>query len=472
MPRVLLKFWVFTLGVFLAFSLAFALQYFTGSSTESSTPRARLLSPPPVTEPVAETDPTPTADSSNPLFDAAPQDRPELVARALESGTMSDLQLLKSDQLRQLPDYRNGIVPTMKRAGIGGLLSRFVESDWLDWPRANSSVQGGPSAARAYIDDIRVVNPELARYLETAALLFQALYLKTSQGLPFTLREELYAISRSAERLLEYRKAKAIPARQLLDLEIGQDSLFVRELERKRADFVLLYTKEHPDEIQKNFTLLLGLEPSYAGDEVLRSLTNILRRFALEGSPKFRDQILREAAESSAMQELLKRDLRIRKAVAELYLIGVIDALEQADTRRAMLYLNESVSVQPGLRSQELLAQAIRRRAADTAEAIPEPVKENPEAKQKQAKRLELFADEADELPATDGGGTSYLMLFLLVGFVIIISVFVILYRRSSRLTSLQLYEAGPKAPATMSMTSPTAVNFETEEPAVVNRPR
>lgn len=472
MPRVLLKFWVFTLGVFLAFSLAFTLQYFTGSTTDSAPPRARLLNPPPEAAPTVETKPTPTVDTTNPLFDAAPQDRPELIARALDSGTMADLQLLKSEQLRQLPDYRNGIVPTMKRAALSGLLSRFVESDWLDWPRANSSLQGGPSSARGYIDDIRVVNPELARYLETAALLFQALYLKTSQGLPFLLREELYAISRSAERLLEYRKARAIPARQLLDLEIGQDSLFVRELERKRADFVLLYTKEHPEEIQKNFTLLLALDPSYATDEVLRSLTNILRRFALEGSPKFRDQILREGAESAAMQELLKRDVRVRKAVAELYLIGVIDALEQADTRRAMLYLNESVSVQPGLRSQELLAQAIRRRAADTGDITPEPVKEDPETKQKQAKRLELFADDADELPNADSGGTSYVMLFLLIGLAVVVGVFIVLYRRSSRLTSVQLYEAGPKAPATMSMTSPTSVNFDTDEPAVVNRPR
>ncbi len=472
MPRVLLKFWVFTLGVGLAFGLAFALQYFTRPSEEAAAPRARLLSPPPDSPAASEPTPTPNTDKSNPLFDAAPQDRPELIARALENGGIADLQLLQSEQLRQLPDYRTAIVPTMKRAGIDGLLSRFAESDWLDWPRANSALEGGPTAARAYIDDIRVVNPDLARYLETAALLFQTLYLKTSQGQPFVLREELYAISRSAERLLEYRKAKAIPARQLLDLEIGQDALFIRELERKRADFVLLYTKEHPAEVQKNFTLLLGLEPAYASDEVLRSLTNILRRFALEGSPKFRDQVLREAAESAAMQELLRRDARVRKAVAELYLIGVIDALEQADTRRAMLYLNESVSVQPGLRSQDLLAQAIRRRAAETGEAAPQEAKPAPETKQQQAKRLELFTDDADEEPKNADGGTSYLMLFLLIGLALVVGVLVVLYRRSSRLTSMQLYEAAPKSPATMSITSPSSVNFDTEEPAVVNRPR
>lgn len=255
MPRVLLKFWVFTLGVFLAFSLAFGLQYFTSAPSETfpteGTPRARLLSPPLDAKPSESELPLPTLDRANPLFDAAPQDRPEIIVRALESGSMADLQLLRSEQLRQLPDYRTTIVPTMKRAGIDALLSRFNESDWLDWPRAYAALNGGPTSARAFIDDLRVVNPELARYLETAALLFQALYLKTSQGQPFALREELYAITRSAERLLEYRKAKAIPARQLLDLEIAQDSLFVRELERKRADFVLLYTKEHIEESRK-----------------------------------------------------------------------------------------------------------------------------------------------------------------------------------------------------------------------------
>lgn len=496
MQRVVLKALVFACGVVLAFGLAYGSQRLHQRTLDAnSTPTApvTLVAPPASSRPQAQ-------PINNPLRALSAAARRSRLEQAIQEGTLDSMQLLSPQILRGLPDYRSVTLPVVKESLLLALIAKFSEQDWIDWPRAAFAHRNGPTPARSFVDDVRIVNSDLGRYLETAGYLFHVLYLRSMQGEPVNLREEALNLTRNAERILANRKVRAVPARALLEPEIVSDTVFVREFERKRGDFILFYAAEHPQELERQLILLLGLDGNFATAEHLTSIADILRTSALSGSPRFRDRVLRLTVESPSVQLFIERSPRIRRALAELYLIGVVDALEEHDTRRALLFLNQSIAVQPGLRAQELLAKSIQSNAdklvlegneegdgsAAEAGSRSKSLLAADDERSRESGAGEESASEESEQEASEEGGTSSVSLpergrtgsgglsifsLLVVAVIGGVVVMVVLYRRGVKLSAPPTPAVPSAKPASVRMTSPSAVDFG-PEPEIANRGR
>ncbi len=397
----------------------------------------------------------------------------QAVQQAAREGSTRSLERLNGKALSQMPEYRTDILPILKNESLTVLLRRFSESDWVDWPRSSFILEGSPTPARTYVNDVFIVNEDLGRFLETMALLFHVSYSAATEGKILQPEAALERVFAQADRLLAYRTPKAIPARNMLDPEALSNPFVIDRLKQVRSGLVLRYLRAHPKEYMLQFELLSRLPNESVNSEVNEALANLLHRFSLEASPTLRKDLLEQVLSAHAVAERARADGRVSRALAHLFLMGVVDALEANDARRADIYLDESYNLNPHLPAQDVVADAIRQVNAKALEKGKEPAPAAaPEKGAKKAK--EQDADSPLQLLASSVGEgikpkSSFieqavkLLFYLLIALLLGGGAFLFfLYRRGLK-TSGEDIDVSLRDPVDISITSGTEIPFSSE---------
>lgn len=278
-----------------------------------------------------------------------------LFQSALSEGSFNSVQKINSRILNSFPNYQNEILPELKKFALAQLLIRFRENDWIDWSVTYVANEGDPTIARRYVDLISLVNTELSNYLETSAYLLSSLYQRISSGEEFFLENEFQKLASSYEKQKNEQSAQFV-----LDASILRDQDFLVPLETQKRALILIYVRKNPQQLLTNLKLLLSLKAESLTLADSQLLEVMLRKFSLDASPKYRQQVFKVIDSSSRITEFANLNPGLRQAIAQLYVVSALDAIEIRDLRKANVYLDQSISVFPNMRSQEILADYIK----------------------------------------------------------------------------------------------------------------
>lgn len=408
--RILFHLLIFVAGFLLA--IVFSLRHRILSSWSetrlfSSPPAMAVSSVPRTVKPAAE---VPALQPPPPVERQPSEPDIKAMRAALAAGTYESFQALRSDALALLPDYHSTVLPQLKPAALNEFLRRFNDRDWREWPVSFDKKTKIFSTARLYVDDLRLANPELARYLETAGLLLHGLYQSMRSGRPYNASAELYYALQNAEQIFAGRTVSAVPARTLLDAEIVNDKSFQEKLEGYRGELAAGYYARYPDQLETGLKLFLQLQPVQCSRRVLTSFGRLLLDLSLRTTPKYRENAANMLIKATTTTEFLKAEPALGEPLAQFYLLTALDALQRSDRERARGLLELSSAAKPGLKEQATL-----RAALDKPVRAPEAVAQKPEApKEEKAKNwLDLGSTKPEE--SSGSGYQSILVAIVLV---------------------------------------------------------
>ncbi|MCB0345285.1 MAG: hypothetical protein KDD66_09200 [Bdellovibrionales bacterium] len=288
-----------------------------------------------------------------------PAKRVRILRAALEEGTIDSLELVAEDFVASFPEYQTRIRPALEEQALQSLLSRMTYQDRWAWPQATHSENGSPSEARLYVDDVFSVNPWLGRKLETTAVLLYGLERATAQGQVFNERIFLKSAQASAQELAA--KSHRLPlqsAEHLFDPSMLNDPGFITVFERERASAVARHVLRGPGDISANMLLLHSVAPESITPAFERAVTAVVMHLAENADAKERMAILDWELEHDAMTRFVDELPQLRKMLAELYILGTLDAVAREDLDRSVAYIRESLTIKRGLSLQrEVLAK-------------------------------------------------------------------------------------------------------------------
>lgn len=362
--------------------------------------------------------------------------REDILLDALREGSFESLQLLRSEYVRDLPEYRDSLLPALKKESLNGMLSRFIESDWTDWHSSFSSRAGSPSLARLFVEDLKGVNTDIGMFLETAAFLLSGLATNTAEGRVFDVSQQMSYLLDNAEQLLSARKLKAMPARYVFQPEVSTDPAFRTVLERERGRFVAIYLKRSPQNMKAALRLLGSLEPRLIGRDSYRTIAKYLVYVATGASPRLREAFLFADLEDGTLNALAEQDKGVRKTLSLLYVMAAVDSIESGDTLQANKFLHQSVAIQPGQRIQRVVAQALKESPDEASLILPKP-KKLPRAVTSEA-TTEADTEETPKREVRDEATVDWIMLGALLMFFCAVPLVVIYLLNRYRLKDLR----------------------------------
>ncbi|MBL7662901.1 hypothetical protein JNK13_09145 [bacterium] len=277
--------------------------------------------------------------------------------RAIESASPTALAAIKTSQLDQHQDYETKILPALKTTALNTMLTKFNSYDWEDW---RNETRREPSEARAFVDDVLLVNKPLGIFLETTAHLLSGLYHTTTQGMVF--KEEVYLndLIDRAEEVMKNRVEKALPGRAFLSNRTLQDPIFRRQFETERSRLVAQFVAANRAEVSLLLPLINSVEPRYAASEFIAELQHFGLFVATRASVALRQEILDAEQSSGFLRRYAENFPELKKTLAQVYVIGSIDALDRSDPANAILYLNDSRTFVDGLPEQTMVEELLR----------------------------------------------------------------------------------------------------------------
>ncbi len=390
-------------------------------------------------------------------------------SRALAAGTPEELRILEPETLSSIPAYPGKLASAINAAALVALIVRFTDVDYESWPRSDTALGGGPTAARNYIDSVTTVNRDLGRYLESAAVLIHILYLRTHEGKVFDADTEFAKVETNPEAFWTHDVA----GQSLLDRwdhQALEDPILVAALEEQRAVLVVRYVVSHAQNYQRTIILLLSVDASVkAVKQVSTQLRAELHRAALEGSPRFREWILRTLLNTASAKKWITEDRLVRRAVGELYLAAVVDSIELNNPEQARSYLRQSKELAPGLKAQQLLENAVveiskaERGATESEEAVRTEIVEEP---------VERKIVLTKERPVNESGVSWIFGLLTLMFLAGAVYLFFIIRRRMQVSPLPTISSGGKSLPANFNPLSDLTFTpmSEKEEPEIVNK--
>lgn len=296
---------------------------------------------------------------------------------ALDEGSRSSLEQVRLERVQQLPFYSDSVLRELQREGLESMLSRFTLQDWSHWPEATISGTNSPTEARRYVAELWVVNADIARYLETAGLLFRGLFDQTAAGKSFDLQNYFDHIRTASNAPIQGIPSNGLKAPFHPTPEILSDSHFISVFERQRGEQVLRYLKLRPKDYGTQIRLLATLKSEHCSMAVFRHVANLLSTTSLKESPALRRELLNIELENRILEEFAVADISVRKGLGLLYAVGAVDALEAETFDEAALFLNASRRIHPGLPTQRAVASAFRR-ATGGAESFDDQTLQTP----------------------------------------------------------------------------------------------
>lgn len=364
---------------------------------------------------------------------ASSEQRLSVLRKSLGDGTLESLQLVRPEFLRVLPGYKEQLLPTLKEIALVNLLKRFTESDWSAWQTSSVSDAGAPSAARIYLNDLLFINPDIGRFLETAAQLFHGLYISIRSGNPYDVEEDLYFLFSTAEEIFSGRQTAALPARLLLDPNILSEPSFVKMFEKKRAELTIESATRDPNDVEKMIFLLAGIKPRFTTLELVQRIQEGIIRVSIEGSKGLRSVVVKRLLERGELDPYIQRYSGVRRALAELYLVSAVDALESNDRELAAALLDRSEALVKGLKAQAVLRKYLTEEPEvspstekQTADNSPELSSASPSRKSSgEEPTFEIFGGKksTDLLkPSSDSWkGWQDLLMLLIIGVIVVL---------------------------------------------------
>ncbi len=239
------------------------------------------------------------------------------------------------EQKKYLPQIKNEILRKLARE-----LSR---SDWLQWSASENDGNVKKTSARNFIDTLRVVNSNLGRYAETAALLFSGLYYATSSGRIFSPEEELYNLMLEADQLFRQRTPAALSSRVHLDIDITQDVTFQVWLERLRARFIAQFCLKEPRQIENQFYLLSTIKEEYFSEIIVKIYSELLNTVTRRISPRFREELRNSYLAPDEVRRMLSYMPELAPRIEEFYQTSFDDKVVLGDKSKARsVYLQYS----------------------------------------------------------------------------------------------------------------------------------
>ena len=294
----------------------------------------------------------------------AQQEKIKILKTALEEGTVDSLQLLRQDSLKLVAEYRDTILPDLAGAALTAMLSRFTASDWSNWQSARTADSGGPTSARLYVDDVIFANPEIGAELETGAFLLSFMFQATQRGEAFDLEPTLHHLMENAEHFLSGRPEKLAPARYAFNPEISGQRPFLLIFEEQRANCVADYLSAHPESGERLVTLLASVKVERCSEKCFAKLTDMIKTAGVNFTPADRERLLYRDIESQVFKRFTEMDGKFRQAVANLYLMGAVDSIQNSDDTQAGKFLNESVQIYPGMALQKEISGKLEQLSA------------------------------------------------------------------------------------------------------------
>ncbi len=289
----------------------------------------------------------------------------ELVS-ALESKDKTELGKLEPSVLERLPGYEKEVLPLVRKKALELVLIKFRSKDWEHW----TSQTAAASPAREFIDSLTAVNSSLGIYLETAAYLFYDLHQNTAQGIPYPLPDRMKFLEQHTGEIFQARKT-VVPPQFMFAPEIVSDETFLRIFEKVRGSLVARYIEKNPERYTSHLALAYSLNSLTSGEVVLASLAGMLRHFSLKTDREFREMVLYNELQSKQLTRFAAIDPGVRRALAELFVMGAVDSLKGGDSIQASKFLRESTALEPGLKIQNVVKARLEAKSHSVKSDVP-----------------------------------------------------------------------------------------------------
>ena len=287
------------------------------------------------------------------MMDVSPEVRSGIMVSAIEEGSLASLKQIRPEYLHALPAYKEELLPLIRTRALEQLVYRFLPEDWNNWENSIESRAGGPTQANEYVRNVSLVNPELGKYLETAAWLFSLMYKTIMSGEVFDEQKAMKDLLSHSSFLFANRKVLAVSPAEMFDTNIISDSSFIAIFERLRGDLFKDFFDMNQNEFSKQAALIRTLKPEYCSPEAIEAVRLFIEQLTTRASKEYRKKIINSLLESDIVKSFSKSSFEGSLALSQLFAVAAVDEIEAGDKKAAEKLLNVSLGLNSGLKTQE-----------------------------------------------------------------------------------------------------------------------
>lgn len=320
------------------------------------------------------------------------------------------------------PSSNFGLPELSKEVALKKLLEQFSYEDWRDWENSYVARRGTPTIAKYYLERVAQVDKELAQYLEISARLFHRLYFQTRKGEVFNFEAELQRLEpKTTSEIIE---------------QIKSDQIAKSFIENLRYEFILKYVEQN-SKSANNLKLLASLSLSEIDQRLYPGLISSIDRLSVKASPRYRKTFFENESLLIAIKKLVDSNLAAKRALANLFLIGAVDGLEQKEKAWAEHLFKQSEEVYPNFALQLEVAKYLELPQIKESETRDKKAKPRntkftlfQEKNTKQKTALPSKSLVAKNAIKSSGSSFSFLFIFIMVLAVVSVVIVIILYKR------------------------------------------
>lgn len=317
------------------------------------------------------------------------------------------------------PEFNSAPSQLNKEVSLKKLLEQFSYEDWRDWDHAFLISKGTPTLAKYYIERVSQIDRELSIYLNASAHFLHLLYLRTRAGEIFDFDSEL-------------DKAREKFDGKIID-DLKNDGVFSSFLENLRYEFTLKYLEQNPSS-NNNPRLLVLLDRTKIDSRLYPRLIENIDRLSLKASSLYRKSFFENQDLVLGIRKLVDKDLAAKRSLANLFLLGVVDALERGEKAWAEHLFQQSKEVYPNFALQMEVAKFLQK-----PESEESPLLTQNEDKDKKFKLFQVRTEKKEQSQSvspqsssktTKASSISLFFVFILLLFFGITLVVLVLYKR------------------------------------------
>lgn len=262
------------------------------------------------------------------------------IEKAIRTNKLSEMHVLRIEELGDDIISQETFIPQIKKMLLVNLQRLMTLDDWRSWKDNMNSPYVSRTNARIFVDNVSTVNFYLGRYLETAGLLFSALYNSTINHGVFNIEESLYHLLEESNALFANKKPSAISSRVFIDTLITEDVVFDEYIQNMRTDLVISIINKRDRDLDANFMLLSSIPTRYIGQKITDKYVQLIDKVTNSVSPRLREDIRTHYFYPDISKELQEVNEVFAVAINNLYLACIQHHVDTNQISRARsLYL-------------------------------------------------------------------------------------------------------------------------------------